>query len=309
MFIMFNFYYIYHTYVYMEKLTKHHIIIIIIIISILALIWNFIRTIIYNNKELEWYVGRSFSLLKSIKNKFYYHPDRKEYFTRPNGDIEDVYIIDKDGHRLHGWYHNPHKPSSNKTVLFSHGNGGNLTTNSFIAASMMDENIPFLMFDYKGYGKSEGKTYLGSTYNDMLEWYNYLITDKKIEKFNIVPMGNSIGSFPASKLAVTHDLNKLIILAGFNSISEVVRDKISSPLNHILAYFTSGDLNVDKYLSQYLHDPLILHSKEDTMISFRNAELNVVYGGHLVELKGDHNSLHINWTIIKDYLNNNKLNY
>ena len=51
----------------MEKLTKHHIIIIIIIISILALIWNFIRTIIYNNKELEWYVGRSFSLLKSIK--------------------------------------------------------------------------------------------------------------------------------------------------------------------------------------------------------------------------------------------------
>lgn len=288
----------------MEHLKTHAAIIVIVIFIVLALIWNFIKTIIYSDKQIEKDVSRAFRLFDSVKNKFYYHPFKFEYFSRPNGDIEDVYMTDKKGHKLHAWYYQPFTPSTNKFILFSHGNGGNLTVHTVPAASMMDINIPFLIFDYKGFGRSEGKTYMESTYDDMLEWYEYLIKEKGINKKDIVPMGNSIGSFPASKLAVTQNTHKLIILAGFNSISEVVRDKFSTPINHLLAYFTSGDLNVDRWLGQYLYDPLILHSKDDEMISFRNAELNALYGGKLVEVFGSHNNLNVNWKVILDYLNN-----
>jgi len=288
----------------MEFAKKHAAIIVIFIAIVLALVWNFISSIIYSNKQIEADVNRGLRVLDSLKNKFYYHPSTFEQFTRPNGDIEDVYIVDKKSHRIHAWYYNPLKPSTKKFILFSHGSGGNLTYHSIFAANMIDANIPFLMFDYKGYGRSEGKTYIESTYHDMASWYNWLIKEKGIKRENIVPMGNSIGSFPAAKLAVTHNTQKLIILAGFNSISEVVRDNFAVPLNHILAYLTSGDLNVDRWLSQYLYEPLILHSKKDEIISFRNAELNAEYGGKLVEIYGTHNNLFIDWDIILDYLNN-----
>ncbi len=166
----------------MEYLKKHAVIIAIFVIIVLALIWNFIKTIIYSDKQIEADVNKGFRLFDSLKNKLYYHPFEFEQFSRPNGDIEDVYIIDKKGHRMHAWYHIPFKPSTTKFILFSHGNGGNLTYHSMPAAEMIDADIPFLMFDYKGFGRSEGKTYMESTYNDMLEWYTYLIKEKGIKR-------------------------------------------------------------------------------------------------------------------------------
>lgn len=288
----------------MDYAKKHIAIIVIFIGLVLALVWKFIKTIIYSDKQIEADVNKGLRILDYVKNKFYYHPFQFEQFSRPNGDIEDVYLVDKEGHRLHAWYHTPFKPSTNKFILFSHGNGGNLTYHSMPAAEMVDANIPFLMFDYKGFGRSEGKTYMASTYDDMLEWYEWLIKEKKVDRSSIVPMGNSIGSYPASRLAVTQNTHKLVILAGLNSISEVVRDKFGSPVGDLLAYLTYGDLNVGKWLSEYLYDPLILHSKLDEMISFRNAELNAEYGGKLVEVYGYHNNLQVDWNIILEYLNN-----
>lgn len=248
--------------------------------------------------------NKRFNFLNPIKNKFYYLPSKTEQFTRPHGDLEDVYIKDKNGYKLHAWYFNPLKPATSKLILFSHGNYGNLTFHSRLAAEMMNLNIPFLMYDYKGFGRSEGKTHMESTYDDALEWYNYLLNEKGIKKNNIASMGNSIGSYPATKLATIKRLHKLIILSGFNSISEVVRDIYAPPLNYVFVYATSGDLNVDQWISQYDYDPLILHSKGDMTISFRNAELNASYGGNLVEIIGDHNNYEMNWQVVLDYLNN-----
>ena len=85
--------------------------------------------------------------------------------------------------------------------------------------NMLSRKISFLIFDYKGFGDSDGYTMIDSTYDDAEVCYNYMVTELGIKKSNIVPMSESIGTYPAVRLAQDKGLKKVIILCGINSIS------------------------------------------------------------------------------------------
>ena len=61
-----------------------------------------------------------------------------------------------DGTRLHGWYVPP--PHARAAVLFCHGNGGNITHRADALQLLHQRSgVSVLIFDYRGYGRSEGK--------------------------------------------------------------------------------------------------------------------------------------------------------
>ena len=128
------------------------------------------------------------------------------------------------------------------------------------------------------------------------------------QKKNIIPFGESIGSYPASKLASTYKLKKLFILGGFNSVSMTV--KYISGFGGILQFLTKGDLDVGKNLSKYTGQTIILHSKQDMTINYQNAKANYKIANKnndtsiLKTIKGGHNTPKIDWTYVKDMMNN-----
>lgn len=240
-----------------------------------------------------------------FKSSMYYHPISDMMYQIPEG-VQDVYIQDKDGLTLNAWYY---KGNSVKTILYCHGNAGNITYHMEIGRQLMANKISFLIFDYKGFGKSEGTTIVNSTYDDVREWMYYLINEQHINKNDIIPMGNSIGSFPAAKLAAIENLPKLIILGGFHSVSQLVLDIFVVPINYLVSYFIRGDLNTGKYLEQYKNNYLILHSPNDEIIPYKNAilnnksaSINNKKGGKLVDIDGGHNDPILNWNIINDFI-------
>src|SRR5262249_47787659 len=71
-------------------------------------------------------------------------------------DFEDSWFTAADGTRLNGWYLPHENPAG--TVLFAHGNAGNLTQYVGLMRNLHDRHrLSVLVFDYRGYGKSDGE--------------------------------------------------------------------------------------------------------------------------------------------------------
>lgn len=239
-------------------------------------------------------------VIDSIKRNMYYIPS-KIIFSKPNNDIESVYLTNNEGNQLNGWYYKGNS-YSDKTILYCHGNAGNISGRHHIIQKFIDKGISVLMFDYRGYGLSEGYTTTESSYQDAVDWMIYLINNKQVNKKDIIPMGESIGSYPAARLADEHNLSKVIIFAGFHNMSDVVINLFPVPINHIASYVTNGDLETGKHLKNHKGKKLILHSKSDEIISFDNAIKNSSYGGELVTVEGGHNDHNIDYDIIKNFI-------
>jgi alpha/beta superfamily hydrolase len=249
--------------------------------------------------------------LKFLKNKLYYFPYKEHIFEKPSEDIEDIYIPFKSKNifgktiegKLHGWLFRPKSSEDNSLMFFCHGNSGNISYKIDLINKLIKSKTPFFIFDYKGFGKSEGETLINSTYEDTEICYKYLKEKMHIAS-NIVPVGESIGAFPASKLAINMGLKRLILIGGINSISMIINEKFPIKL---LGLIVKGDLDVGSLLKDFNGKLMIIHSKTDEIVSFNNALKNREICGkdnvELIEASGSHNNMVYNINDIENFLN------
>jgi hypothetical protein len=98
------------------------------------------------------------ALLMFFENSLIFFPSKYPtgYWQHPPGvAIEDAEFESADGIHLHGWYL-PH-PDPAAIVLFCHGNAGNITNRVQVLRKLHDDvGVSVLIFDYRGYGRSEG---------------------------------------------------------------------------------------------------------------------------------------------------------
>src|SRR5260370_12601101 len=85
---------------------------------------------------------------------------------------EDVEFQSSDGVRLHGWFFKAGEP----TLIFFHGNAGNITERGPAAAGLAKRGTSVFVFDWRGYGKSEGRPTESGIFRDALPAYHYTQT-------------------------------------------------------------------------------------------------------------------------------------
>ena len=164
-----------------------------------------------------------FLLLRQLEFMVTYHPTRyvpgPEWTPPANG--EDVWI-QMGNQRLHGWFVRARSQPAASTVLFCHGNGGNLTNVTLVATALSDHNLDVLIFDYRGYGRSEGKlTDEWGLYSDADAAYDYLIQQRGVRAENLVLYGRSLGTTAAIDLASRRPCKRLIVESGLSSASDM----------------------------------------------------------------------------------------
>ena len=162
--------------------------------------------------------------MRLLEGQMTHHPvgyDNSAGWTLP-ANSEDVWFTTADGVKLHGWFlRAPQQPASG-TVLYSHGNGGNLTYFKGIAEDLAQRELDGLLYDYRGYGRSEGlapsETEL---YADADAAYDFLTKTRgvKIEKLAIY--GLSLGTVASTDLAVRKPCGALILEAPLSSASDM----------------------------------------------------------------------------------------
>jgi uncharacterized protein len=140
----------------------------------------------------------------------------------PPANGENVWFRVTDGERVHGWFVRSQSQPTIATVLFCHGNGGNLTHVAWVAEELSKYNLDVLIFDYRGYGRSEGEiTDEWGLYADTDAAYYYLTRERKVKPEKLVLYGESLGTTAAIDLASRRACGALIVESGLSSASDM----------------------------------------------------------------------------------------
>ena len=159
-------------------------------------------------------------MLRRFENSVTFHPDRSPSggtWRLPRGG-EDVWFETTDGVRLHGWLvRSPGQPAP-ATVIYCHGNGGNVSYLGWMAEELSDRGFDVLLFDYRGYGRSEGAV-AGERglYADADAAYDFAVGRLGVEPASLILYGQSLGTVAATDLASRKECGALILESGLSS--------------------------------------------------------------------------------------------
>ena len=158
-----------------------------------------------------------------IDRYFIFFPERT--VSRDPGDrgleFEDVYFTASDGVRLNGWL----VPGrSDTTLLWLHGNAGNIANRVDNIAEVHDAlGVNVFIFDYRGYGRSEGSPTEKGTYLDAAAALEYLHSRGDVDPERLVLFGRSLGCAVAAELASQVSVQGVILESPFTSIQAMAR--------------------------------------------------------------------------------------
>ena len=157
-----------------------------------------------------------------LEKAFIFFPDRYPIGDwRPAGlAVEDAWFEAADGTRLHGWYV-PHE-DPRAAVLFCHGNAGNVTNRSEMLQILNGRvGVSVLIFDYRGYGRSEGRPDEPGVLADARAARAWLAGREQIGETDVVLLGRSLGGAVAVDLAARDGARGLVLEGCFSSIPDV----------------------------------------------------------------------------------------
>lgn len=201
---------------------------------------------------------------------------------------EDTTLETADGIKLHGWFI-PHLKAS-KTLLFFHGNAGNISHRRESVEIFHRLGLNVFIFDYRGYGNSQGEPGEDGLYIDAMAAWQYLAQKKGFAKQQIIVFGRSLGGAVASNLTAKVQPGALILESTFSSAKDMANDIFPIISRIVPMRFEFSVIENVKRVSSPL---LVVHSTEDDIIPFQQGEK--VYQAasqpkYLVKIHGDHNS-------------------
>ena len=165
------------------------------------------------------------AIMLIFERKLIYFPQRAHDVTpRQLGlAFEDLTLTAEDGVRIHAFYLPP--PGEPRwTVLFAHGNGGNLSHRLDRALFLQSKlGAAVLLFDYRGYGRSEGSPDEEGTYRDARAAHRWLVEQKRVPLDRLVIFGESLGSAVALDLALVRPSRALVLESPFASVPAMAR--------------------------------------------------------------------------------------
>jgi len=133
---------------------------------------------------------------------------------------EEVWLASDDGTKLHGWFV-PH-PNPNHAILYCHGNGEHIAVNADLAARLRDHlKAAVFLFDYRGYGRSEGRPSEAGCVADARAAQRWLAARMGKSPSDIVLMGRSLGSAVAVAVAADQGAKALVLECAFPNMPAV----------------------------------------------------------------------------------------
>ena len=215
-------------------------------------------------------------------------------------DYDNIYAVTGDGLKLHGWkLHAADKRTG--SLVFFHGNGENISTHFANVYWLAEHGYDVYLFDYRGYGKSEGSPQLDAIVADFDVMLAAVLQQLPREE-NLVVMGHSFGA-SLSIYGVAHSqyrdrISALISVAAFADYRMITREMLSrSWITWALQWPLS--LTIDNSYrpldSIALISPIplfMMHASQDEIIDLHHAQQLFAMAqtpSELVVIQGDHN--------------------
>lgn len=185
---------------------------------------------------------------------------------------QSVTIPSTDDAQLHAWFLPARAEVAKGTVIFSHGNSGNIGHHLFAVTWLVDAGYHVLMYDYRGFGKSTGKISRHGLIEDAKAVFAYAQASPKINGKRLIVFGHSMGSaktiaalaeqrFPGVQAAISY--------GGFTSY----RDMAKVFLGDVGYDLTNDRYSPESCVEKVAPIPLlIVHGTKDEVVPFSQAE-------------------------------------
>jgi fermentation-respiration switch protein FrsA (DUF1100 family) len=201
---------------------------------------------------------------------------------------ENATFDTEDGVSLHGWY--IPRQGAKRTLLFFHGNAGNISHRGESITIFHRLGLNVFIFDYRGYGQSEGRPGEKGFYRDAAAAWRYLTGTREVDQQDVVIFGRSLGGAVAARLASEVHPGALILestLSSSRDFAHAVFPLLSRLI--VLRY----DFDTADYVQRVSCPLLVLHSPQDEIMPFRLGEKVYEVANEpkvFIEMTGDHNA-------------------
>lgn len=212
----------------------------------------------------------AFVLLVYFNQSYLVYFPEKQIGNTPEAiglDYTAVNIATGDGETLHGWW--APVADAKGTVLFFHGNAGNISHRIDYLTMFKQLGYNTLLFDYRGYGQSSGTPSESGTYLDAQAAWRYLIEIQGIGPERIVLFGESLGGAVAAWLAAREKPGLLALVSTFTSAPDLAAEIYPFlPVRWISRF----DYNTLEFLQSITCPVFIAHSPQDEIIPYRHGQ-------------------------------------
>lgn len=170
------------------------------------------------------------TLRRVLEDRWFFHPSgpiltpAEVPSDRLRPKIREVFFKTADGVKLHAWHIPAALDAAGKprpTIVYAHGQSGNLSLRWKTMETFSDAGFGFLAFDYRGYGKSEGESTEKGLYADFDGASDYLTRELGIGLDQQIAMGGSLGGAIAIDSASRKPYRGVLLYATFTSAIEV----------------------------------------------------------------------------------------
>lgn len=263
----------------------------VLVITVIILIFVIIITFIeHKRRNAIYYPNRKIRWIPSSRSL-------NEHYLKRNKQGDIVNCSRKEVGSIHLWDFNSYP--GNRVFLFCHGTNGNISQRKYMYDICRVIKFNLIVFDYFGYGDSYGVPTDDGIYYSATIAADYC--KKQYPAKKVIIWGESLGGTVAAYLMTKYCFNSLILMSSFSCLSDALKYSSFPKLfkkSFNLLFYICNDLSTKKYLKKLNCPVLLVHSEEDELISFKNAEINYdscrSQKKELIKIKGTHRSLLFN---------------
>ena len=203
-------------------------------------------------------------------NRLFYFPTHDEPATPKTWGFkyEDETFRSSDGTKLHGWFLPSRSDEAKATIVFSHGNAGAIGHHLGFVMWMVQAGYNVFMYDYRGFGKSEGSVDRRGMVEDVKAAFKYVASRDDVDTGKLISYGHSLGGAKSvTALAETPSLKLAAMIVdgtftSYQAMARVVGGQIGADL--ITDEFSPKD-----YIGKIHGIPLLaIHGEEDQVVPF-----------------------------------------
>lgn len=226
----------------------------------------------------------------AFQNQLLFMPSSQIVATpdRLGMDYETVYAETSDGERLYGWWM-PASGTPRGTVLFFHGNAGNISGRIQSAHQFHRLNLNVLLVDYRGYGQSTGSPGEEGLYRDAEAIWRLAMEEKGVDPGNLILFGRSLGGAPATWLATQVEARALVLESAFTSVPDIAAHHYPFLPVRLLSQIQFDSLSRIDGVGMPL---LVMHSPDDEVVPYEHGRRLYEAANEpkqFLELRGGHN--------------------
>ena len=188
----------------------------------------------------------------------------EDWHPRAEGfPVEDTWFRSAAGLKLHGWWR-PH-PRSERCLLYCHGNSGSLAERVKVLQHLARLPVSLFAFDYRGYGKSEGRPSEAGLFEDVRAAFRHLVEVHRIPSETVVLFGHSLGGAVAIDGALDLPVAGLVVEASFTDIRSMARVRFPQVPAHWVA---RNEFRSISKVAEVRMPKLFIHGTRDKTVPF-----------------------------------------